>query len=261
LSTRNPSALIIGHRGASAFAPENTLAAFARALADGADGIEFDVRLTRDGVPVVIHDRTLQHAARKKAAVANITSSRLAEIDIGSWFNRRHPRFARLHYSRQTVPALDDVLCFLLDQAGQDFVAYVEMKTGRSKTVNEALAAAVVTAITRRSLQRRTVVIGFNLATVAKVKKLDGSIRTGALFGPRQRATRSIRKMVEAAISCGAEEILFHRLLASPSAIARARDKGLVAVVWTVDDPNWVERATNLGLHALITNNPAKMRS
>ncbi|MDQ3754751.1 MAG: glycerophosphodiester phosphodiesterase, partial [Acidobacteriota bacterium] len=62
--------LIIGHRGASAVAPENTLGAFARALDDGADGIEFDVRLARDGVPIVIHDATLKRTALQDGAVA-----------------------------------------------------------------------------------------------------------------------------------------------------------------------------------------------
>ncbi len=253
------SPLIIGHRGASAVAPENTLAAFARAFADGADGIEFDVRLARDGVPVVIHDRTLRHTARSPAAVANLTSARLSEIDAGSWFNRKHPRFARLHYSRQNVPALDEVLCFLLQQEKKDFVAYVELKTGRSPSANDALTKAVVAAIKRHKLERRAVLIGFNLSEVAKIKEIDGSLRTGVLFGPRQRTTRSIRRMIDAAISCGAEEILLHRLLATPRSVALMKERGLVPVMWTVNDRRWVARAASLEIHALITNNPAKM--
>jgi glycerophosphoryl diester phosphodiesterase len=103
------------------------------------------------------------------------------------------------------------------------------------------------------------VVISFNLLTVAKVKELDSSIRTGALFAPRQRATKSIRGIIEATLNCGAEEILLHRLLATPRALARVAEKHLVPVVWTVDDPKWMARAGGLGIHALITNNPAKM--
>lgn len=260
MSTRNPSTLIIGHRGASAFAPENTLAAFARAFADGADGIEFDVRLARDGVPVVIHDRTLRHTARRAAAVANLTSTRLAEIDVGSWFNRKHPRFARLQYSRQRVPTLDQVFGLVLRQSKQGSISYAEIKTGRNPSMNAALAEAVVAAIHRHHVQRRTVVIGFNLNTVARVKKLDGAIRTGALFGPRQRATKSITRMIGAALDCGAEEILLHRLLATPRAIERALENNLMPVVWTVDDPDWTLRAARLGVQALITNNPANLR-
>ena len=81
--------LIIGHRGASADAPENTMAAFREAIAVGADGIEFDVRLTRDGVPVVIHDSTLRRTGGLPQRIAEITQSELATIDVGSWFARK----------------------------------------------------------------------------------------------------------------------------------------------------------------------------
>src|SRR5262245_8945252 len=88
LPVNKKSPLIIGHRGASAAAPENTLTAFAQAVALGADGIELDVRLARDGVPVVIHDASLHHTAGRKTRVAHLTSPELTEIDVGSWFNR-----------------------------------------------------------------------------------------------------------------------------------------------------------------------------
>ena len=75
------SPLIIGHRGASAVAPENTIAAFREAIAAGADGIEFDVRLTRDGVPVIIHDNSLYRTARLPHRIADLTRSELEQIE------------------------------------------------------------------------------------------------------------------------------------------------------------------------------------
>jgi glycerophosphoryl diester phosphodiesterase len=84
-------------------APENTLAAFERALADGADGVEFDVRLARDNVPVVIHDATLQRTAGLDARVASLTSSELSAINAGSWFNQRFPARAVETYAREIV--------------------------------------------------------------------------------------------------------------------------------------------------------------
>ena len=106
------SPLIIGHRGASALAPENTLAAFARALDDGADGIELDVRLAKDGVPVVIHDATLRRTGLTSGEVAQMTSEQLANVNVGSWFNRAHPTLAREEYEQQRVPTLADVFQF-----------------------------------------------------------------------------------------------------------------------------------------------------
>jgi len=89
------SPLIIAHRGASAVAPENTLAAFARGLEDDAHGFELDVRLARDGVPVVIHDAKLQRTGSRADRVSQMTSAQLGEVDSGSWFNRARPALFR----------------------------------------------------------------------------------------------------------------------------------------------------------------------
>src|ERR1051325_6829839 len=94
--------LIIGHRGASYVAPENTLGSFTRALADGADGIEFDVRLSRDQIPVVIHDETLKRTAGLNRDVCALTAAELHQCDVSAGFNVRsqaNPTF------KECVPA------------------------------------------------------------------------------------------------------------------------------------------------------------
>ena len=240
-------------------APENTLAAFARAFDDSADGIELDVRLARDGVPVVVHDPTLFHAGSRKARVERLTSEALGKIDVGSAFNRKHRPLARVHYDRQTVPTLDAVFTLMANSSRPETLVYVEMKAVRKKKSNALLARAVVDLIHRHNFQRRAVVISFNLATIAMVKKLDPSIRTGALFGPRQRAIRLKRRIVSRTLKSGADEILLHHLIARRGILTLARDAKLTPVVWTVDDPRWVSRAGQNGIHAIMTNNPAKM--
>ena len=82
--------LIIAHRGASALAPENTLAAFRRAIADSAEGLEFDVQLSKDNVPVVIHDFDLKRLGRREGFVKDFTAEELQRIDVGSWFNLKN---------------------------------------------------------------------------------------------------------------------------------------------------------------------------
>src|SRR5918993_337434 len=99
--------LIIGHRGSSALAPENTLAAFRRAIADGADGIEFDVRLARDGVAVVIHDATLERTGLLKRKVSQLTAADLQATDVGSWFHKsglRRRMTGHSEFAGETVP-------------------------------------------------------------------------------------------------------------------------------------------------------------
>ncbi|HBB96556.1 MAG TPA: hypothetical protein DC054_14310 [Blastocatellia bacterium] len=259
LIVSNKSPLIIGHRGASAVAPENTLASFARAFRDGADGIELDVRLARDGVPVVIHDATVPHTGLRKRRVARTPSEKLRQFDVGSWFNRAYRRLARLEYTRQTIPTLDDVFRLLANQPSNELIVYVELKAGRARKKNDELAAAVVELVARHQLQSRVVVISFNLPTVAKIKELDSSIRTGALFGPRQRALKSTRQIIAAAIASGANEVLLHHRIATKRIIDSAHELRLETAVWTVDDPRWLARARSLQISAIITNHPAKM--
>src|SRR5215210_2799934 len=101
--------LIIGHRGASANAPENTHIAFGVAFGLGADGIELDVRLASDGVPVVIHDATLERTGLRPGVVEACTSSMLTECCVGTWFNLRHPDDADVSFEEQYIPTLEEV--------------------------------------------------------------------------------------------------------------------------------------------------------
>jgi glycerophosphoryl diester phosphodiesterase len=254
------SPLIIGHRGAAAVAPENTLTSFARAFADGAAGVELDVRLARDGVPIVIHDANLRRTALRDGLVAKTTSSELAMTDVGSWFNRAHPQLARTEYARQFVPSLDQVLAFAKNHP-QPVVIYVEMKTDQAEDSYVDLSRSVVQLIREHGLGSRVVVVSFNLKAVAQIKAIDPSIRTGALFEPRRNTVKIIRRrpMITAALECGAEEILLHRSIANRRTLELCLESGLLPVVWTVDDPKWVGRASNLGIHAVITNDPAAM--
>ena len=247
--------LIIGHRGAAAVAPENTLISFERALDDGADGIEFDVRLAKDGVPVVIHDPTLRRTARARGRVANFTSTELGEMDAGTWFNLRFPRKARGHYARARIPTLAEVFELL---GKRDALLYVEMKCGPRDRL--ALAAEVAGLISAHSLASRAVVESFDLASITEVKRLDAGLRTAALFDRRlTRPAPSARRMVEQAIRCGASEVALHHTLATSRTVNEAARHGLETVVWTADNPAWVERAMKRRVRAVITNDPARL--
>lgn len=217
------------------------------------------MRLARDGVPVVIHDASLLHSSLRKSRVARLTSEKLGQIDVGTSFNRRHPRLARVQYMKQTVPTLEEVFKLMANSSRQNTLCYVEMKAVRKKRANLALAAAVVEVIQRHSFHHRVIVISFNLPAIKAIKEMAPSIRTGALFGPRQRATKSAGRIITSALECDAEEILLHHLVAKPRILAQALAANLNPVVWTVDDPAWIARAQGNRMHALMTNNPAKM--
>ncbi len=249
--------LIIGHRGASAIAPENTLAAFERAIHDGADGIEFDVRLARDHVPVVIHDATLRRTGLRKDSIAALSSLELAQVDVGTWFNRRRPALADTAYSIERIPTLAQVFELMKERRA---ILYVEMKCERAET--SALAAEVARLVRAHSLINRVVVESFALQSIAEVKRLAPEIRTAALFEPKlSRPHPSARRIIEAAQRVGADEIALHRTLATRRVVEAINRRELKAVVWTVDSPAWAGRGLDLGVHALITNKPAQMRA
>src|SRR5688572_4680709 len=114
--------LIIAHRGASALAPENTFAAFQRAISDGAEGIEFDVRLAADGVPVVFHDADLKRLAQRDGEIIKYSFAELQNFEVGSWFNRKKPEFADSRFSEEKIPSFAALLDFLKDYKGLIYV-------------------------------------------------------------------------------------------------------------------------------------------
>jgi glycerophosphoryl diester phosphodiesterase len=249
------SLLIIGHRGASAHAPENTLVAFALAFEAGADGIEFDVRLARDHVPVVIHDADLRRTALKEGSIAALSSTELGKTDVGSWFNLRHPSRARAEFTGTNIPTLSQVF----EMYGGGATLYVEMKCEAGEI--NALASEVAALINSHSLTDGVVVKSFTLDAIREIKRLDSRIQTAALFERKlTRPIPSVRRIIEDALACGADQLSLQRTLASRRMLDEALRRGLKTVVWTVDDPAWIERARRDGVHALITNDPAMMR-
>jgi len=254
--SRNNLPLIIGHRGASAIAPENTLMAFSRAMADGADGIEFDVRLARDDTAVVIHDATLQRTALRSGEVAKLSSAELKSIDVGTWFNLRYPAKACTEYSQATIPALQEVF-ESLDKSGALF--YVEMKYEPQDSY-KTLARQVAQLVLDYSLTKQVVVESFALESIAEIKRLNPLIRTAALFERTlSRPAPSLRHIVAQAVRCGANELALHRTFPLQRATQEAALHNLKTVIWTVDAPAWALRAARYGVHALITNNPARL--
>lgn len=247
--------LIIGHRGAAAVAPENTLASFEQAMHAGADGIEFDVRLSSDRVPVVIHDATLTRTASVKSQVAKLSAAELALIDVGSWFTRQH-NSTSTDYSQEKLPDLEQVFRLFKQR---NALLYVEVK---SESSDLALAKVVVQKIKDESMQRKAIVSSFDMSLIREVKRIERSIRTAALFEPKiSRPFDLIRKkkLIDIARENGADEIALHYRLVSSRIVEKARRSQMQVVIWTVDHPQWIDRARMLGIKALITNNPAIM--
>ena len=246
--------LIVAHRGVSAHAPENTHAAFQMAIDVGAEGIEFDVRLARDGVPVVIHDHNLFRTGRNRSKVSSLTSKELAEIDVGSWFNRRFAKRARFEFASETVPTLEKTLFLLKDFKGP---VYVELKAGASDF--RELSAAVCDVIRDSPLLPQIVAKSFKLAVIPEVRNCLPRLQTAALFAAEiMLFLRRREHIVTLADEFGAGRISVHHSLVTPNLVRRAAEANMPITVWTVDDPQWLGRRKNFNIDALITNDPAK---
>lgn len=248
--------LIIGHRGAAAVAPENTLISFKRAIEDGADGIEFDVRLALDNVPVVIHDASLLRTGLREGAIASLPSTELSKVDTGTWFNLRYPTLRRDEYAHATIPTLAEVFELFRES---NAVLYVEMKC--SPAESQAIASEVAKLVREYDIAGHVVIESFTLDSIIAIKRISTEMRTAALFEPKLvPPSPSMRTMIARAVECKADELALHRLLATRRTTAEAKRLGMETVVWTVDNPAWLARARRYGIRAVITNNPAVMK-
>ncbi|MBV9216368.1 MAG: glycerophosphodiester phosphodiesterase [Acidobacteria bacterium] len=246
------SPLIIAHRGASAYAPENTLAAFQLAAEQGADGLEFDVQLSSDGIPVVIHDADVRRVSGLDKRVADLTARELGQLDVGSWFNavRGDTKFAG-----ESVPTLAQTL-----EAAASFRGpiYVELKCGNA--TYQPLAGAVCDIARDSPLLPRIIIKSFRLAAIPEIRSQLPTVQTAALFAPSiRKVLRKKRFIVAMAREFGAHQLSLHRSLATSKLCRLAADAGMPVTVWTVDAPKWLIRAERQSIQALITNDPARM--
>ena len=255
MQTNEIRPLIIAHRGASALAPENTLAAFQKAIEDGAEGIEFDVRLAKDGVPVVFHDPNLYRVGRIEGRVSDFTAEELQTLDVGSWFNAKNPRQAVEKFSAETVSTLAQLLDFLKDYKG---LIYIELKCKDAEI--ESLVKAVCQIISQSSLLPNILVKSFKLEAIPIIRRLCPDVKTVALFAPKiMTILRKEKHLVKIASDLEADQLSLHFSLATRKLMEKAAKKNLAVTIWTADNPLWVKRAVDLGINAIITNNPARL--
>lgn len=246
--------LIIAHRGDSANAPENTLAAFRMALDKGSDGVEFDVQLSKDGVPVVIHDFNLKRTGGRSDFVADLTAKQLAHIDVGSWFAAKKGLVQNEEFSEQNVPTLVEVLDAVGGCRGP---IYVELKC-RDDDFG-SLVTAVCEVVRGSGLVEKIIVKSFKLGAITAVKCSMPEVRTAALFAPEiLNFLRRKRHIIELAREFGADGISLHYSLATKGLTRIAREHKIPVTIWTADKAVWVERCIRRSIGALITNDPSR---
>lgn len=222
--------LVIAHRGASAEAPENTLAAFRRALALKVDGLELDVQVTRDGVPVVFHDQALRRLTGAPRRLATQTWRELKELRV---------------HGTDPIPRLATVLALVRGRA----VVQIELKRG-------APVAPVVRTIRRARASPWVILASFELALVRSARRLAPDI-------PRMLITEGhdLAKLRRAMTTLGAVGLsLHHRAVRNRAIVEEIHRHGGTVWCWTINTAPAMRRLAARGVDAILSDNPALLK-
>ena len=233
--------IVVGHRGAMAYAPENTLASFEEALRRGADVIECDVHLTADGVPVVIHDETLDRTTDGRGPVSGATVAELRALDAGSWFGDA--------FAGARIPTLDDVL----EWAKPRVPVAVELKGIPHPA--PGLVERTVDALRRHGMVERAILIAFDHPILARAGVLEPRVARGALYACRPLDAPALARAV------GADALLPHWSFVSPHDVAAAHAAGLSLQPWETGDAEIIAALLALGVDGIASNRPDVARA
>lgn len=233
-----PRAAVVAHRGASFYAPENTLAAVRKAAALGATYAEIDVQLTADDEVVAMRDGRLTRTTDGAGLVRDLPLDALAERDAGTWF---HPSFAG-----EPIPTLAAALT-AADTLGLQL--FVDLKSSPADA--ELLAARVGAVIRAASAQAGAVMISFDPPTIAACAAAS-DLRCGLLRGGTGAGVDAVRDALQA----GATSVLMVNTLVDTSSVALAHEAGLLVFAWTVNAPDEWTRLVALGVDGIVTDRP-----
>ena len=238
--------LRIAHRGASGLglAPENTLAAFEKAIQLGVDVIEIDVHATRDGQIVVLHDATVDRTTDGTGFVAEMSFEEVRRVDAGSWF--------AAEFTGERVPLLEEVL----DLARHRALVLIEIK---ADFITERILQVIETTVAAEHV----VLQSFNPTIVERVKLLAPALPTALLIGqlPTTPSRVRARRFVQQVLQVGANALASWHATLTPPFLEEMRKRGVAVWAWTVDEDIVMRDLAMMGVQGIITNYPDKLNT
>jgi len=215
--------VIIAHRGASFYEPENTIAAFKRALELGADVIELDVRFSAEGIPVVVHDEDLSRLAGISKKIREMTLNEIRNVKV---------------FGREPIPTLEEALEFIDRKAG----VFIELK-------EVGLEDRVVEIVERLNLVDNVMIISFHLEALIKVRGLRKDIDVGLISSRRLLDLRRLS-------SLGVRALLLRYDVVTPMMVKEAHARGFKVFTWTINDVALAKRYVDYGVDGIATDRP-----
>lgn len=234
---------IIGHRGAAALAPENTLAALRAARAAGCVWAEVDVRLTADAVPVLLHDATLERTTSGRGRLADSTLASLRGLDAGAWFADTH--------RGEPLPTLEEAMA---EAARLGLRLNLELKSDAAGPGRDP--AAAVRAVLD-VLRRTPMPVGPPLISSFDAQRIEALSRTGVSWPLALIARRPAATLFERATALRCAAVACQELWVSEGHVAIAHKAHLALLAYTVNDPHRARRLLALGVASVFTDNPA----
>lgn len=230
---------VVAHRGWSGLAPENTLSSIRKAAEHPQiEMIEIDVQLSRDGIPVVIHDYTLERTTNGSGLVAEHTLQELKKLDVGSWFHDQ--------YAGETIPTLEEVL-----QVASDHHKKLNIELKRAGDLYPDMEQRVIELTRQYALESSVVITSFNHELIQKVSRLAPEIKRGLIiYGMPVLLDQQLA-------ATGATILSMCYPYLTSSFVLPFLEQGIEFIAWTVDDPKHMKQVAALDERiAICTNHP-----
>ncbi|PLS03785.1 glycerophosphodiester phosphodiesterase [Neobacillus cucumis] len=253
--------MVIAHRGASAYGPENTLAAYKQAIMMKADYVEFDLQMTKDGHLVTLHDETLARTTNAEAffpnrapwRVKDFTLEEIRRLDAGSWFNKTYPAQAKKEFIGQHVPTLEEAINFVQQHGKGEVGLYIETK---APGVYPGMEENVIEILNKTNVldNRKLFLESFSEQSLRKLKKLAPQVKLVQLYKRGMLAGKNVyqefKRVSEYAAGVGPSKELVGRKL-----VRAAHQYYLLVHPWTVNTQDDMVSLLSLGVDGQFTNN------
>ena len=215
--------LRIGHRGARAYAPENTLKSFKKAIEIGVDAVELDVRKTNDNQLVVIHDADVKRTTNCEGLVGDLTLKEIKSLSTEGG---------------EKIPTLEEALDFL----DKKVKVFVELKEA-------GVEEQVLAIVHNKGLEKNVVIVSFLEEALRKVRELDKDVETGLIYAKHKNP-------LKAALDLKANYLLALYKFMHSANVQKAHQSGLKVVVWTINNPSEVEEYAKKGVDGIASDKP-----
>jgi glycerophosphoryl diester phosphodiesterase len=234
--------LVVGHRGFSAAAPENTQASFKKAMEVGVDMIELDVHLSQDGQVVVIHDDTLNRTTNGKGKVVNYTLNELKQLDAGSWFGSQ--------FFGERIPTLKEVLELTHGQV----LLCIELKVGDlGQYTLKDLADRSLQEVEKAGMLSRVLFASFYLSAIERIREKNPGMPVALIYSKSWSSPQEVTGGRPISV------LSFHGTVLTQTNATKARQQGIKLLVWTVNTEEQMEHFLNMGVDGIITNYPDRL--